>query len=99
MEGLDPPPAVATSGPPDFVTEHYNPGLATTEGDDAHWRGYLVVLGIVLVVAFVVAALLGWKPLAAEPNYTVWCDSTWHLVIVQGQSGGIGVAPAPQHGC
>jgi hypothetical protein len=53
----------------------------------------VLVLGVV-VIAVLVAALLGWKPLAAEPNYTTWCDNPSHNRLYQSTSGSIAVVPA-----
>lgn len=49
---------------------------------------------VVVVIAVVVASLLGWKPLAAEPNYTTWCDNPSHNRLYQSTSGDIAVVPA-----
>jgi hypothetical protein len=57
-------------------------------------REIAVVVLICAVTAVVVASLLGWKPLAAEPNYTTWCDNPSHNRLYQSTRGSIAVVPA-----
>lgn len=52
------------------------------------------VVGIAIVVAVITVLLTtyfmgGW---AAQPSYTVWCDSTWHIVYGASPNGITGVA-------